>query len=240
MHRNTNGSCLIGNGTGDCLPNPPGRICREFVSLCIVELVHSADQTGVALLNQIQNMQTAAGILFCDGYDKTEVCFGELILCGHVAFRDALGKLLFFFHGKQRNLPDFLQIHPDRIVQIEFCCQFDRVYQRLFFNFVSRNIVDVFNELLDGVRIGFRGNDLNSHGFKGIIYLFDFFNREIQLLQRGKQFGGGKHSIMAALVDQTGQRRHEFFIDFSVFIRGSHKALPCKLDLVRNLIHYTV
>ena len=80
MHRNANRSCLIGNGARDRLPDPPGRICREFISLCIVELVHRADQARVALLNEVEDMQAAAGILLRNGDDKAQVRLGQLVL----------------------------------------------------------------------------------------------------------------------------------------------------------------
>ena len=43
MHRHADGAGLIGNGAGDGLPDPPGGICGEFVSLCPIKLVHRAD-----------------------------------------------------------------------------------------------------------------------------------------------------------------------------------------------------
>ena len=66
MHRYADRPRLIGNRARNRLPNPLGRICREFVSLCIIELIHRADQAGIALLDQVENVQPAAGILLCD------------------------------------------------------------------------------------------------------------------------------------------------------------------------------
>ena len=89
MHRHADGPCLIGNGAGNRLPDPPGRICREFVSLCIVELVHRADQARVALLNEVEDMQAAAGILLRNGDDQAQVRLGQLVLGLLIALGDA-------------------------------------------------------------------------------------------------------------------------------------------------------
>ena len=93
MHRHADCPCLIGDGSGNGLPDPPGGICREFVSLCIVELVDRANQARVALLNEVENVKSAAGVFFRDRHDQTEVCFRQLVLCRLIALAHALGKL---------------------------------------------------------------------------------------------------------------------------------------------------
>ena len=75
MHRNTDGTRLVGYGSSNGLPNPPRCICREFISLCIVKFIDCTDQAGVAFLNQIQNVQASAGIFFGNRYDKAQVGF---------------------------------------------------------------------------------------------------------------------------------------------------------------------
>jgi hypothetical protein len=58
VHRNTDGARLIGDGAGDGLTDPPRRIGREFVAAAIFELVHRLHQADVALLNQVEELQT--------------------------------------------------------------------------------------------------------------------------------------------------------------------------------------
>ncbi|MPN44828.1 hypothetical protein SDC9_192395 [bioreactor metagenome] len=53
VHRDTDGARLVGDGTGDSLTNPPGRIGREFKSLGVVKLFDSFNQTEITLLNQV-------------------------------------------------------------------------------------------------------------------------------------------------------------------------------------------
>src|SRR3546814_5965900 len=48
VHRNTDGARLIGNRTGDRLPDPPGGVGRELVTTAVFELadrLHQADRS---------------------------------------------------------------------------------------------------------------------------------------------------------------------------------------------------
>ena len=231
MHRNADRSCLIGNGARDRLPDPPGRICREFVSLCIVELVHRADQARVALLNEVEDMQAAAGILLRNGDDKAQVCLGQLVLGLLIALGDAAGKILLLLCGEQRYLTDLLQIHADGIVQIIFCCQLDRIDQRFFLIQVRAGHVEVVQQALHrvGIVLGVPAHDLNADGFKRVVDLFDLIHGKIHFFQRGHQLRGAEHTVAAPLADERVQRSHQFLCRFSVFLRGSHSALPCSL-----------
>src|SRR6266568_222859 len=74
------GARLIGNGSRDCLANPPRSIGGKLVTSAIVELVHRLHQTDVALLDQIEELQSAVAILFGDGNHEPQVGFNELVL----------------------------------------------------------------------------------------------------------------------------------------------------------------
>ena len=49
VHRDADVAVLIGDGAGDGLPYPPGGVGGELEALAIVELLHGADEPGVAL-----------------------------------------------------------------------------------------------------------------------------------------------------------------------------------------------
>ena len=129
MHGDADGAGLVGDGPGDGLPDPPGGIGGEFVALCVVELVHGPDQARVALLDQIQDVQAAAGILLRNGDHQPEVGLGELVLGVFVALRHPGGQLLLLLRGQQPDLSDLLEIHPHRIVQVVLCGQLHRIHQ---------------------------------------------------------------------------------------------------------------
>src|SRR5215210_8229303 len=47
-------SALIGDCTGDCLPNPPGRVGRELEATLVVELVSCLHEADVAFLDEVE------------------------------------------------------------------------------------------------------------------------------------------------------------------------------------------
>ena len=113
MHRNADRAGLVGNGAGDSLANPPGRVGGELEALAVVKLLHRLDQAQIPLLNQIQEQHPAAHIMLGDGHHQAQIGLGELAL-GFVALL-----LIFAFqlHGdgallvgaEQGNLADFLE-----------------------------------------------------------------------------------------------------------------------------------
>lgn len=80
MHGNTDGTGLIGNGARNGLTDPPRGVRGELKALLVVELLDGADQTEVALLDQVKEQHAAADIAFGDGDDQTQVCADECLL----------------------------------------------------------------------------------------------------------------------------------------------------------------
>ena len=64
MDRYAYRACLVGNGTGNCLPYPPCCICGEFISLAVVEFVNGFEKTEVTLLNEVKEEHTAVDVSF--------------------------------------------------------------------------------------------------------------------------------------------------------------------------------
>src|SRR5664280_1665544 len=99
VHRNADGARLIGDCAGDGLANPPRRIGRELIAAAVFELVHGLHQADVALLNQVEELQAAIGVLLGDGHHQPQVGFDQLplgVFGVHVALHDfALGALQF-------------------------------------------------------------------------------------------------------------------------------------------------
>ncbi len=93
VHRDTDGAGLVRNGAGDGLTNPPGGVGGEFVTATIFEFVHRLHQADVALLDQVEELQAAVGVLLGDGDNQPQVgfhhlLFGAACLCfadGHLA-----------------------------------------------------------------------------------------------------------------------------------------------------------
>ncbi len=92
MHREPDCAALIGHTAGDGLPNPPGGIGGELESLGVVELLHCPDQAQIALLDQVQQRHTAAGVTLGEGYHEPEVGFEQMRACG-LAFTNDGGQI---------------------------------------------------------------------------------------------------------------------------------------------------
>ena len=68
-----NGPAVIGNGPGNGLANPIGRIGAELDSEAIVKLIGCSDQPDIALLNQIRKRQPAFDVPSGDRYDQAQI-----------------------------------------------------------------------------------------------------------------------------------------------------------------------
>ena len=80
MHGNTDGTGLVGDSARNGLTDPPRGVRGELKALLVVELLDGADQTEVALLNQVQEQHAATDIALGDGDDQTKVCADERLL----------------------------------------------------------------------------------------------------------------------------------------------------------------
>ena len=127
VYRNTNGTCLIRNRTGNCLTNPPGSIGGEFKALGAVELLNCLEQAQIAFLNQIKEQHTAAYIPLGNRDNQTQIGFRQTLLCIFTA-ADCFAQCLIFLliNGFAVLFPQlqlchfFLGFHTG----LHFLCQF--------------------------------------------------------------------------------------------------------------------
>ena len=80
VHGNTDGTGLVGDSTRDGLTDPPRGVRGELKALLVVELLDGADQTEVALLDQVQEQHAATDIALGDGDDQAQVGADERLL----------------------------------------------------------------------------------------------------------------------------------------------------------------
>ena len=80
VHGNTDGTGLVGDSTCDGLTDPPRGVRGELKALLVVELLDGADQTEVALLDQVQEQHAATDVALGDGDDQTQVGADERLL----------------------------------------------------------------------------------------------------------------------------------------------------------------
>ena len=115
MHRDANGAGLVGDGAGNGLANPPRGVGRELVAAAVLELVDGLHQADVALLNEVEELQAAVGVLFGDGDDQAQVGFDQLalgLLGVHVALDHLALGALELDDGDAGVALDFFEIGP--------------------------------------------------------------------------------------------------------------------------------
>src|SRR5215472_15406539 len=83
VHRDADGPGLIGDSPGDRLPDPPRRVRRELIALGVVELLDRADQTEIALLDQVQEDKASADVTLRNRDNKAQVGLDQPLLCCH-------------------------------------------------------------------------------------------------------------------------------------------------------------
>src|SRR4029077_4367636 len=103
-----------GEGLEDRLPNPPHGVGDELDPLGLVELVGRANQSEVALVDQIREGDALVLIFLGDGDDEAQVGANELVQRLLFAALDALGQRDLFLARDQGVLADLAQVLIER------------------------------------------------------------------------------------------------------------------------------
>ena len=115
MHRNTNGTCLIGNRTCNCLTNPPGSIRTEFVSFTIIKFLHCFDQAKISFLNEVKEQHSPSDISLGNAYNQTKIRLCKTFLCLFITLFHTFCQFNFFICCQKTYFTDLFQVHTNRI-----------------------------------------------------------------------------------------------------------------------------
>ena len=119
MHRDTDGTCLVRNGSCDGLTDPPGCIGTELVALSVIKFLNCLDKTKVTFLDQIKEQHSTSHITLGDADNKTEVRFCQTLLGSFITFFHSFCKLDLLVCTQQADFTDFFQVHTDRILDAD-------------------------------------------------------------------------------------------------------------------------
>ena len=222
VHRNADRTRLVGDGAGDGLPDPPGRIGGEFIALCIVEFFNSLHQAQIALLDEIEKLHPPAHVALCDRHDETQIGLRHTLACVLVALGHFFRDLLLLLRRQELDAADLLEVHPHRVVQLGV---FHVLGQRL-------RLVQIRGQalVLDGLHFTERGVvhiscadevqhvgdvDLDAGLLKNVIEALGLVLRGVHVVERFNQMLGGNLSGLFRL----GNQRFEFL---PVFCREIH------------------
>ena len=115
MYGNANSPGLVRDSPCNGLPDPPGRISRELIAAAVLELIYGLHQADVTLLNQIEKLQAAIGVLLGDGDHQAQIGFNQLalsLLGVHVALNHLALRALQLPDQHARVVLNLLQIRP--------------------------------------------------------------------------------------------------------------------------------
>ena len=93
MHRDTDSTRLIRNGSCDGLTDPPGCIGTELVAFSVIKFLNGFDKTKVTFLDQIKEQHSTSHITLRDADNKTEVRFCQTLLGSFITFLHSFCKL---------------------------------------------------------------------------------------------------------------------------------------------------
>ena len=110
VHRDADRARLVGDRTRDRLPDPPRRISRELEPAAVLELVHRLHQADVALLDQVQELQPAVGVLLGDRDHQAQVGLHHLLL--------GLARLGLAVGHRAVDVLQLGQRHPHRLLKV--------------------------------------------------------------------------------------------------------------------------
>ena len=98
------------------LADPPRRVRRKPVPEPPVVALDGLHQADVALLDQVEERQAAAGVAPCDRHHEAQVGLDQPPARAQVAALERLGQRHLLGGGQQRHLRDLAQVHPDRVL----------------------------------------------------------------------------------------------------------------------------
>src|SRR5690242_4966194 len=90
IQRNTYDARLLRERLQNCLTNPPNRVRDELDPLRLVEFVRGANETEVALVDEIRERDALVLILLRDGHDEAEIRAHQLVERFLIALANAL------------------------------------------------------------------------------------------------------------------------------------------------------
>src|ERR1700733_13170836 len=80
MHRDTDGPALVGKGSRQRLPNPPGRVSGKLEAALVLELVDRPHKADIAFLDEAKEAKSAVGETLGLAHHQPQVGFRQLLL----------------------------------------------------------------------------------------------------------------------------------------------------------------
>ncbi len=79
MHGQADGARLVHDGAFDALADPPSGIGGEAESAFGIEFLERVDQAEIAFFDQVQQLQSTAGVVLGDVHNQPQIVFDHLL-----------------------------------------------------------------------------------------------------------------------------------------------------------------
>ena len=160
-------------------------------------------------------MKPASGVFLRNRHDQTKVCLRQLVLRRLVALAHALCQLHLLVCRQKPDLPDFLEVHAHRVVEVILCRQLHGVDQ--LFLFVSHGDIALAHAhahaVVGVVETDFqlRADNLDAHCVERVVNMFNLFYWKIQLLKLCGQLRRLNAALALCLCNQRADGCHGVF-----------------------------
>ena len=211
MNGDSDSPCLVRDCPGNRLAYPPCCVSGELVSLCVVELLNSLDESDVALLDKVQERHSSADKVLCNADDKTQVRFNKPVPRVLIAGADLFRKLYLLLGGEQGNAPYLLEVYLYGVVNC---------------NAVGGIVAVIVVGEIQGV-VQVAGHDVVNYldvvAFKVIIQLVYLFSVNIHLLDGVGYLLGGELSVLLSALEKLADNfRVAHYLSFPVLLCTSN------------------
>jgi hypothetical protein len=115
VHRHPDRARLVGERPRDRLADPPRRVGRELEAAAPVELLHGANQTERALLDQVEEREPLVAVVLRDRDDEPQVGLDHPLLRHWISPLDPLRELHLLRRAEQRMACGLTQEELERV-----------------------------------------------------------------------------------------------------------------------------
>ena len=117
VHGQADGARLIHDGAFDALTDPPGCVCREAKTALRIKFFQRVDQSQVAFLDQVEQLQAPAAVVLGDTHDQAQIVLDHLLARGEISLPHQACVAHFLLGAQKRVLTDVVEIELGDVVE---------------------------------------------------------------------------------------------------------------------------
>ena len=136
----TDRTCLVCDGTCNCLTNPPCRISWKLETFWVVKFINGFHKPHVTLLNQVQELHATSDIAFSDWDYQTKVGFCQTLFSFQITIFNSDSQFFFLFVTQEGHYPNLFEVHTNRVIDFSWVWTKKLLVCKLFWFWCLNNI----------------------------------------------------------------------------------------------------